>query len=183
MTILSEPAKRELVHNRSIELKCYARGGDLFDIEAHIRDSKPFSTVTNDKEIRPAETPIHDMWLRVTIDREFIIVDIEAAMPTGAHWSCEPATRPYSALVGLKISSGWLAKAKKLIGRSEGCTHITELLQQLGTTAFQGVMGLNLREDLEGGKRESFGSRLIDTCYGLRSDGEIVRLQGKYHNV
>lgn len=179
MILLSEPAKRELVHNRSIELKCYARAGNLFDIEAHIRDVKPFPTVTNDKKIRPAEAPIHDMWLRITIDREFTITDIEAAMPTGAHWSCAPATRPYKVLVGLKISPGWLTKAKKLIERTKGCTHITELLQQLGTTAFQGVMGLNLREGFDEKKKKPFASHLVDTCYGLRSGGEIDQLRQK----
>ncbi|MDC0074312.1 DUF2889 domain-containing protein [Alphaproteobacteria bacterium] len=171
MSKLPSPANRELIHTRAIKLNCYKRKDQLFDIEANIHDSKPFDTFSNDDNSRLAGEPIHDMWIRITIDKMFIIHNVEASMPTGAHHSCKPAIVAYDKLIGLKIGPGWLKKAKERINSVESCTHLTELLQQIGTTAFQGMFGLSLRSDIMGAKRKPFASNLVNTCYGLKEGG------------
>ena len=174
MQKLTEISERELIHSRNIELKCYMRSENLFDIEAHIHDSKPFTTYSHSIGTRDPGLAIHDMWLRVTINRELIIQSAEAVMPTGAHFSCVPATEIYSELKGIKIGPGWLKVAKSKLISSKACTHITELLQQIGTTAYQGIWGLNLRkEEIATKQNISFSSKLLDTCFGFRKGGEL----------
>ena len=61
---------RQRVHVRSVQLCGYKREDGLWDVEAHLTDTKdqdyPLSS-----GLRPAGQPVHDMWVRVTIDREF----------------------------------------------------------------------------------------------------------------
>ena len=61
---LEPPAERHLTHLRDIELRGYERADGLFDIDAHIRDTKTTAIANVDRggSIAPGE-PLHDMWL------------------------------------------------------------------------------------------------------------------------
>src|SRR5919109_5191059 len=66
---LSNAVPRKLIHTRAIECKGYEREDGLWDIEAHLTDVK--SVVHSRREggrARQPGEPVHDMWLRVTID-------------------------------------------------------------------------------------------------------------------
>jgi len=45
----------------------------------------------------------------------------------------------FGRLVGIRIGPGYMRQVKKRFSRSQGCTHIMELLYPVGTTAFQTV--------------------------------------------
>ena len=64
---LDPTVARELLHNRQVELRGYKREDGLYDIEGHLVDTKAidFKLAAG---LRPAGQPIHDMWLRITID-------------------------------------------------------------------------------------------------------------------
>src|SRR5437763_17001569 len=66
--------ERELSHTRRVRYEGYKRADGLWDIEAHLLDTKnhDFNLKTGG---RRAGLAIHDMWLRVTIDRAFTITD------------------------------------------------------------------------------------------------------------
>src|SRR5215212_5289728 len=73
--------ERELTHTRRVRYEGYKRSDGMWDIEAHLLDTKnhDYQLKTG---VRRAGQPIHDMWLRITIDRRFDIVDAEASMDT-----------------------------------------------------------------------------------------------------
>src|SRR5205085_7599582 len=64
--------ERELTHIRRVRYEGYKRNDGLFDIEAHLSDTKNHD-YTLKTGVRRAGQPIHDMWLRITIDRSFTI--------------------------------------------------------------------------------------------------------------
>ncbi len=165
--------KRKKIHHRKIDLECFSREDGNFDIEAKIIDKKPYETISNYEINREANSPIHDMMLRITVSIDFIILNVEAVMFTPAHESCHPATDKYNDLIGIKIGPGWLKEAKKKIPMNMGCTHLSELLQQIGTTAFQGILGLDLDASIKYKEKKSFSSNFIDTCFGLRKGGVL----------
>ena len=75
---LSAPVSpRKRLHSRRVTYEGWQRDDGLFDIEGHLVDIKDHDT-TLLSGIRPAGEPVHDMWVRVTIDREYTIRDIEA---------------------------------------------------------------------------------------------------------
>src|SRR6476469_8073606 len=71
--------ERELTHTRRVRYEGYKRADGLWDIEAHLLDTKnhDYQLKTG---IRRAGQPIHDMWIRVTIDRKMNVVDALASM-------------------------------------------------------------------------------------------------------
>lgn len=77
MPLSPHVSSRERLHSRRVTYDGFKRGDGLFDIEADIVDVKD-RAVTSLSGVRPAGEPVHDMWVRVTIDRSFQIHDIEA---------------------------------------------------------------------------------------------------------
>ena len=120
--------------------------------------------------MRPAREAVHDMWVRVTIDRKFIIRAIEAVtdgMPYPG--ACNRITPSYGKLVGASLVNGFRKTLHDTVGHTLGCTHITELLSYLPTAAVQTFAGLN-REDFGEGKPFQ-----LDRCHALETTTETVR--------
>ena len=69
---------RERIHLRSITVEGYKRADGLWDIEGHLTDSKSFDFTVSDG-MRPKGTPIHEMWLRITVDDMLHIKDASAS--------------------------------------------------------------------------------------------------------
>ena len=101
---LSEPgAKREPLHRRTIEIVGYKREDGLYDIEGRLLDRKDVAFPVGGRRLAPGEA-VHDMWLRITVDREMRIVDAAAssdAMPYIGQ--CDRIAPDYRKLIGLAI--------------------------------------------------------------------------------
>ncbi|MBM3504172.1 MAG: DUF2889 domain-containing protein [Alphaproteobacteria bacterium] len=176
---LSSPVARRPLHTRTLAMDCYLREDGLLEVEAHLRDTKPFALKMGGERERPPGAPIHDMWLRLRLDDSLTILGVEAAMPTGAHDSCTGAVPAYEKLVGLQVGVGWVREARHRVGVAAGCTHLTEMLHQMGTTAMQGFYGLRQQRRGPEASIEPIHPRLLDTCFGLRAGGEVDRLRSR----
>ncbi len=161
------PVPRQPLHHRNISMRGYKRDDGLFDIEGHLHDSKEidFNLATG---VRYAGDSIHSMWLRITINATLTIVDAEAstdAMPYPGQ--CNRITPEYKKLIGLSIRPGFTNQVRNLLGGIHGCTHITELVSTLATTAFQTIAGQGLQPSTS----KPFQ---LDRCHALRTDGPSV---------
>jgi hypothetical protein len=164
---LEATTAREPLHRRSIEIHGFKRADGLYDIEGHLVDTKPvdFRLASG---MRPAGQPIHDMWLRITVDATLTIVDAAAAMdgvPFVDH--CGKIVPAYRKLVGLAIRPGYNHRVKELLGGVQGCTHVTELAGVLATAAFQTMAG-QIEQDPD---RKPFQ---VDRCHALDARGPAV---------
>ena len=138
---LPAPAARKLAHTRQVTYHGYQREDGLWDIEAHMRDTKPFAfEVPGEIQWGPNE-PIHDMQIRLTVDPAFLIRDVAVSMNHIPHEECHKAQPPMQQLVGCRLSSGWRRAIDERLGGSVGCTHLRELLFNMATAAFQTVQG------------------------------------------
>jgi len=88
---LSSPAPRKLMHTRAIECRGYEREDGLWDIEAHLTDTKttPHTRREGGRERRPGE-PVHDMWIRVKQAERSLPEEPSGSEPT------PPAAAPQS---------------------------------------------------------------------------------------
>jgi hypothetical protein len=135
---LSNPVPRKHIHTRAIECKGYEREDGLWDIEAHLVDTKTYlHTRRHAGRVRQPGEPVHDMWLRLTIDLDFLIHDAEAVTDSGPYPICGDIAPNFKALIGVKIGPGWRREIRARLGGVKGCTHLVELLGPLGTTAYQ----------------------------------------------
>ena len=162
--------ERELRHTRRVRYEGYKRADGLWDIEAHLTDIKnhDFDLKTG---VRRAGLPVHEMWLRITIDRKLTIVDASAfsdAVPYPG--GCEQAPPAYRKLVGLSLRKHFRKSVAELLGGTKGCTHLTEMLAGLPTAAIQTFAG-EMPEERDDG-RQPFQ---LDQCLALETSGETVR--------
>ena len=135
---LPTAAPRTLRHTRTITCQGYQREDGLWDIEGHLTDVKsdPHTRREGGRDRAPGE-PVHDMWLRLTIDLDMTIREAVAATDASPYAGCGDITPSFAALKGITIGPGWRRKTLELLGGIKGCTHLVELLMPLGTTAFQ----------------------------------------------
>ena len=170
---LSEPAPREALHIRTVDCRGYRRDDGLWDIEAHMTDTKSYAFTNSHRgEIAPGE-PLHDMWLRLTIDDDLVIHAVEAVTEAAPFEVCGAITDNFAKLEGLAIRPGWKRALRERVGGVHGCTHLVELLQPLATVAYQTIWSRRKSEKAVSAGKTKPG--FIDSCHALRNDGEVVR--------
>jgi len=167
---LSPAQPRRPLHTRNVRYEAFARNDSLCDINAHIVDTKPLDYPLS-AVVRSAGEPVHEMWVRVTIDRHFVIRDIEAAtdwMPYPE--ACDRITPEYRKLIGTSLIKGFRKTLHDRLGHVHGCTHITEMLSYLPTAAVQTFAGLV--RDNDDSEHKPFQ---LDRCHALETTTETVR--------
>ena len=147
MPLPIQDVERELTHTRRVRFEGYRRADGLWDIEAHLTDIKnhdyPLQT-----GVRRAGQAIHEMWVRITIDRGLNVIDATAVSDAVPYpGGCDNAPPAYKKLIGLNLRRGFRKKVHELLGGVQGCTHITEMLAGLPTAAIQTFAGCPLKLD------------------------------------
>jgi hypothetical protein len=171
---LGRAVPRKLLHLRDIQLRGYEREDGQIDIEAHMTDVKTYSWSNRERGGISAGEPLHDMWLRLTIDRGMTITGCEAAMEATPSPVCPGVAPNYARLVGLNVSRGFLKAAMGLLGGIQGCTHLRELLQQIGTVAFQTMLSTKIRNAPAGAPPE-ISPALLNTCFAYDENGPLAK--------
>jgi hypothetical protein len=149
------------------------REDGLIDIEGTLIDTKP-EPLSLVNRVVPAGDPIHQMRLCLTIDRERRIVDARAISEQTPYPECQEIQEAYQQLVGMRLEPGFTREVKRLLGGIAGCTHMTELLPAIASTAFQ-VLWANV--DFGDADKQGSARRLspLGGCHALRPDGRVVR--------
>jgi len=173
MALPTAAPERQLKHRRSIDVQIYARGNGLWEVDAHITDTRNRDTPMS-FGLLPAGSPIHDMLLRLVIDEQFNVLEAgaqTAAMPYPGE--CDAYGDRYGRLVGLNLMRGFRRDVKERLGGVQGCTHLTELTQVLPTAVVQAFAGVVI--DTRGSASDSAQPFQLDRCHALRVDGPAVK--------
>jgi len=177
---LKEPAPRKLAHTRIVNCQGYQRDDGLWDIEGRIVDTKPYRFQNRDRGgWIEADEALHDMWIRLTINLELEVIDVDAVIDHSPYNYCKSVSEMARNLVGLRIAPGWTQKSKQAMGASRGCTHLTELLGPVATTAIQTIASAKSRPGQAKAERSS--NLFIDSCHTYASDSPVVKLHWPDH--
>ena len=173
---LATPSARREVHHRSIDMHAFARDDGLFDVEARLIDRKPFDYVrpSSPKAVLAGE-PLHDLWVRLTLDDSFTVRAIEASSDVTPWVLCREAEATLQVLVGERVARGWSSKVKERLRGAAGCTHLMEMLITMGTTALQGVRGSDP-------SRRLTAEGKLDTCYAYGRQRSVVKMLWPEHH-
>ena len=175
MSLPAPKISRALRHVRNIEAQAFEREDGLWDIDTRITDTKTRVSHLASGDRLPGD-PIHDLWLRVTINTSLTIVDVDAvsdAVPYPGY--CNTIGPAYKKLIGLNLMRGFRKELRERLAGIEGCTHLTELAGVLPTAAIQAFAGDVLPTgDTGSGADMTQVPFQLDRCQALRRDGPAV---------
>ena len=117
---LSEPAPRQHFHTRHVECHGYLRDDGLWDIEGRMVDTKTYSFPNRHRGEVAAGQPVHEMWLRLTIDDSMRIHEVEAVTDYGPFGMCPAITGNFKRLEGLTIGPGFRRAVRARVGGTAG---------------------------------------------------------------
>ena len=128
---LSPPAPRKHLHTRTVTCNGYQREDGLWDIEGHLVDVKSYEFENHHRGVVHAGVPVHEMWMRLSIDDDLEIHAAEATTEHAPYAMCPDITPRFELLKGLRIGPGFHREVQKRVGGAKGCTHLVELLRPL----------------------------------------------------
>ena len=176
---LSEPTPRRAVHRRVVETQAYRRDDGLWDVEAHLRDTRAFDSKDFFRGVIPAGGPIHDMWVRMTIDQDLVVRAVESVSDAAPFEPCIERRDEFAGLVGATLGKGWRRFVQDRYGGRKSCTHLVSLFEPLATTAFQALCGgpdPHGEDPLTSAANREHKPFFVDGCRAWREDGEIVAM-------
>jgi hypothetical protein len=173
------PVQRQLLHSRQVCCNGYARIDGLWEVEGHLTDVRSVDCRSKRGDVLVcAGQTLHGMRLRLIVDPALTIVEAHAVTEHSPHHECRRVADAYAGLKGLTIGPGFLAAAKSRVRGIHGCTHLTELIGPVATTAIQTMIAA--REQLSGRAADRNGDQapplhLVDSCHAWRQGGEAFR--------
>jgi len=174
---LPAPVPRRRLHTRRIACVGYRRDDGLWDIEAHIVDTKTYAYDEPMRGAVAAGSPVHDMSLRLTVDDDKIVRDIEVSTDAAPYGPCFEVAPNFKGLIGSKVGAGWRRAIHEYLGGVKSCTHLRELLLPVGTVVFQTLGGWRRVDGAEAATPAKSGSdkpHQLDGCMAWASDGDVV---------
>lgn len=127
----------------------------------------------------------HEMEMEVEFSQPSLIIeDVRSKMKLFPHEECVQARDSLRLIIGKQVKPGLMRAVKKLMGNT-GCTHLTNLFQEVCYSVIQG-QGIARRQDLErmvpGLSQEQTAKilidlrpELIDSCFSFITGGKFLR--------
>ena len=171
---LSPPAPRKHLHTRTVTCNGYQREDGLWDIEGHLVDVKSYEFENHHRGVVHAGVPVHEMYLRLSIDDDLEIHAAEATTEHAPYAMCPDITPRFELLKGLRIGPVFHREVQKRVGGAKGCTHLVELLRPLATTAFQTLVAKRRKAEADPDappERPMF----LNTCHAHATDSPEVK--------
>ena len=172
---LSPNVDRDPIHTRAIECKSYRRSDGLWDIEGHLTDVKAYPFLNDFRGEVKAGEPLHDMWIRLTVDREFIVQQVEALTEAGPYALCPAILPSFQKLKGLKIGPGWNRRVRENLGGARGCAHLVDMLKPMATVAFHTVRWSDSAPSNSDRKPDKLARPPVNTCHVWAAGGEKIK--------
>ncbi len=177
--MIEQDNDKELVHTRQITCRGYRRKDGLWQIEASVADEKGQAVPFNSRPNVPAGERIHHFSLCVVIDDDYQIRDVEAKAMAAPWPVCTDIAAEYRKLIGLRIGPGFNRAVRDILGGPLGCTHLTDLLGQIGNTYMQSSWPDRVaRQRLHGEDPRQWPDKrtlsFVDGCYAWRKDGPAL---------
>jgi hypothetical protein len=176
---LPDPVGRRPTHSRRIHCQSYLRDDGLWDIEGHITDVRPYKFDCAWYGECEADSPMHEMWVRLTLDDRFVVQDAVAAIDHSPYAICPQAAASVARLKGLQVKPGWAKQVRERIGGTGCCTHIVDMLGPMATVSWQTINIYRTHECHRDGRDDSrYLKRImppVGGCYALATDRAVVK--------
>lgn len=166
--------KKELIHTRKIAVNCYETDEDRLIVEGILLDERLFPFMIHSVNERREAGPMHHVALTMELSLPGMeILSVKTEMPVVPDAGCREIQQRIQKLTGRFIRPGFTNEVRDLLGKAEGCLHLTNLLLAMSSAAVQGLWTLVSR--VRDGKAPPLpkmdGSILRNSCYMWREGG------------
>lgn len=170
---------RELITGRTITCNGYLRDDGLLDVEGRLVDTRGYDTRNDWRGTVPTGQPVHEMWVRLTIDDQLVVRDAVAATDQSPYPMCREILPNLERLVGLRVTGGFKKQVRARIGGTSGCTHVLALIDAMSNVAVHALAGKRRdqgRDTMLGtyGTRSGAVHPLVGSCHSYAADSPIV---------
>lgn len=176
---LSPPVKRNPLHTRKITCQGFLREDGLMDIEGRMVDTKAYDFPNHDRGGHiPTGEALHDISARITLDDSLTIIEAEACMDYTPYHYCKRIAPVFAGIAGIQIGAGWMGKIRDVMGSTKGCTHITELLGPMATTAFQTLVSVSGPDPIPEADQQPRERPPVymNSCHSYARDSPIIKV-------
>ena len=182
--MLPDAKPRKKIHIRKVSCQGYKRDDGLWDIEGHLKDTKTYNFKTDYRGDMSAGMAVHDMSIRLTLDDNLTIKNVEIDMTSHPYGTCPGIIKNFQKLIGVSISKGFRKNVYSKVGGINGCTHLVELLFPIATTAFQTIYSYKSFSKKKDTVKIETEPSLINSCHSWKEDGEVIkRYYPKFYKV
>lgn len=174
---LPTPSPRTHLHTRAVTYTGFHREDGLWDIEAHMSDTKTYTLERSERGVMPPGTPVHGMAIRITVDDGFTIRAIDSSMDHTPFGECQQGRDPMQQMVGATMGPGWRQAIERTLGGIGGCTHLRELLFNMATAAYQTIPAYRERLRRQSGAPSTESAEPpyhLGKCIAWDFDGPVV---------
>jgi len=169
-----EKPNRKNYHKRNIEVNSYEYDEHRLVIEGCLTDHRFQEFYPATREKRPPGI-IHQMMIHLLVNKTTLeIEDVHAEMPVVPHEACLETIHSVDSVKGLRVTRGFTAKVKALVGSGKGCHHLVALLTSMGPSAVQGYAAYN--EQKAPHFLWAMNNMPVNTCWTWRADGPLINL-------
>jgi hypothetical protein len=174
--------KKELIHGRDIHVRCFETGEATILVEGSLTDERCFPCrILSTGETRGPGVYHHMTAVMEVSLPEMTILSCAAEMPVIPTPTCGQIKDSVHKVVGLQIRHGFTDTARLLIGYTEGCVHLMNLILAMASAAIQGAGAYFTRTretslPAKQGTATMDGSVLVNTCWLWREDGPLMQL-------
>ncbi len=177
---LRSPKPRSPVTARAIRCDGFHRDDGLWEVEAHLVDTRSYEAPTPWRLTVPAGEPFHEMWLRLAFDDQREIHEIEVTIDSHPFPECPSVLPNFQRLVGMRMDVGFAKAVQARVGGEQGCTHVLTLITNMATVAVQ-TLGSQIRWNDRSSAERVYGldpdgkPPVVGACGGYGRSGEMVR--------
>lgn len=167
----------EKIYTRSITVDCYELDGEALLLEGTLTDERFFPYLVYATGEIEDPGVIHGMVVSLMLDLPGLTIrNVTAQMPAIPMPGCAEAKQSLERLNGLQVKPGLSSEVRKIIGKTEGCLHMTNLVLSMLAAAMQGVWAYYSR--LKGERPipapDVNLSFMIDSCWMWREGGPLA---------
>ena len=163
------------VQLRTIRMEAIESGDDELVVTGSLRDERPrggpkwFGV--------PGPRVVHDMRVALRVRHpDLVITAVDGAMDTQPYTICPEALPPLQQLVGVSVGQGFTRAVNERLGRQQGCSHLTALIQAMGPVIRQAA-GAAFRDRNTEAVMGGGGDRwFVNTCRSWRENGPLHNL-------
>lgn len=170
-------SERTLLHTRAATFQGFLRADGLWDIEAEMRDARDYDSLVPEKLLLAANVSLHHLFIRLVLDDALTIQDISVRMEATPFGECRQMEQALQCMRGVTLGAGWRKTISDRLGGVRGCTHLSELLFNMATVAFQTISAHRAQQRRRAGQTDAALTEpphFLDRCHTWRLDGPVV---------